>query len=591
MKRFLLPLIALTVGLCWPTLASCETFEVLARASKTTVDLKVRPAEGHHLAEDYAAKLVLRTLPETVLDDEIDLAGRVPELLTGIEIELPAVRPLVIDGELELGICDAAGTCTPREVGFQLSIRRKKPVPQASLELRPIRRIQSRSELAEAAGDEGLRKVVQRASLDGGLRAALNDAQRRADPLLALFKTRWCPPCRRLQAEVLENPEYAELLDRFVVVTFDADLPNSWEAKSRWNVGGYPTVVVCSFDGEVVWRRVGFDEAEAFAAALEAVYDELDTPLPAEGDLTPVQALALADRARHAQDRDAAASWLAQVPEGASVDGATLAEVKAFLARTDPDPATGAAALEGILMAQALEPTVTLERQMWWWYRVARLREEAGDADAATLAWSRGCATAEQRIASGIGGLAAADTFAYLGIAELGRGNLADSGVAYGHAAKHYLAALTGGRPVELADAQASPGVVMDLAEALLQSSQQDELRALLEVAVDAHPDEATFYRIRARAELEMEGDLERALADAATAHRLAAGDLRLRTADLWSELLVEADRTEEAVALLHEVVDELALPEDPEIRTHRYASSLRQRLAELESEAPAEEL
>lgn len=591
MTRLSLALVVLTAGFCWPTSALAETFEVLARASKTTLNLRVRAAENHHLAEDYPAKLVLRTMPETAMDDVIDLSGRIPELITGIEVELPAVRPLVIDGELDVGVCDLAGTCTAREVGFQVNIRRRKPLAQVSLDLRPVRRIQSRSDIVEAAGVGGLRKVVKAASLDGGLRAALNEAEQRADPLLAVFKTRWCPPCRRLQAEVLDDPEYAELLGRFVVTTFDADLSNSWEAKSRWSVGGYPTVVICSFDGEVVWRQVGYDGAAEFAAALSAVHDDLERALPEDGDVTPEQALARAERARHAQDREAATSWLARVPAGASVDGAILAEVQAFLARTDPDPGAGAAALEAVLLAQALEPSVPLDRQMWWWYRAARLWEAVEDPEAAALAWERGCGTARQRLAAGVEGPAAADTWAYLGTAEKGAGHAAASVVAWAHAADGYSAVLTGGRPAELADAQANPGVVLELAEALLQSGRTEELRILLGLAVDAHPDEATFYRIRARAERELGGDLEQALADAGTAHRLAAGDLRLRTADLWSELLVDAGRPEEAVALLHEVLDDLVLPEDPEIRTHRYAEDLRQRLAELEPEAADEEL
>ncbi|MDP7113065.1 MAG: thioredoxin family protein [Myxococcota bacterium] len=587
MIRSFLPFLALTLGL--PTAALANTFEVQASATKNTFELRVVPAEGHHLAEDYPARLVLRTLPETALDDDFDLTGRVGELLTGITVPLPAARPLVVDGELDVGVCDVAGTCTPREVAFQLSIRRLKPVSQTSLELRMVKRIQTRKDVA--ADKAELRKVVERASLDGGLRAALNEAETRADPLLALFKTSWCPPCRRLQAEVLDNPEYAPLLDRFVVASFDADLPNSWEAKSRWHVGGYPTVLVCTFDGEVIWRQVGFEDATAFTEQLSALYDQLvegQTPIPGE-DATPGEALWMADLARHREDREQAAAWYARVPADASVDLRTRAEVRAYLARTEPDPATAAAALEAVLLDQALEPAVPLESQMWWWYRVARLEESAEDTEGAALAWQRGRAAAEQLLAGGALGLEAAAGHGFVALAseELGEPDAAKT--AWSEAADDYLAALSAGSLPDMAQVQADPGLVLELADALLGAGRMEEAANLFNTAVDAHPDEATFYRLRAGAGADLGMDPDSSLADAATAYRLASGDNKLRAADLWSRMLVEAERPLVAAGVLHEALDKLVLPQDQDIRTHRYARSLRERLNELEPPAAPE--
>jgi len=297
----------------------------------------------------------------------------------------------------------------------------------------------------------------------------------------------------------------------------------------------------------------------------------------------------MAELARHREDREQAAVWYAQVPEDAAVDPRTRAEVRAFLARTDPDPAAGAAALEAVLLDQALQPSVPLDRQMWWWYRVARLAEDAGDAEGTALAWERGRATAEQLLSGDAEGIAAAEGHDFVGLASEELGDADAARAAWSLSADAYLAVLSPGALPDTAQILARPGVILDLADALLGAGRHEEAANLLDAAVDAHPDEATFYRLRAGAGAELGMDSDSALADAATAYRLASGDNKLRAADLWSRLLVEADRPLVAAGILHEVLDDLTLPEDPDIRTHRYARVLRERLNELEPAAAPE--
>lgn len=562
-------------------------FVLLAAATRTSLELRVEPAVSHHLADDYPARLVLRTQPETELDDDIDLAGRVSELSSGLSIALPAKRPLVVDGELEIGVCDAAGTCTPWDVGFQVLVRNRKPTIPAPVEVRSIQRVKSREDLMEAVGEDTLRLAVRAASLDGGLRAALNEAEGRADPLLAVFKTRWCPPCRRMQVELLDDPAYAPLLDRFARVTFDADRANSWEAKSRWAVGGYPTIVVCSYDGDLVWRHVGFEDAESLAAELDALADRLDEepPVPIEGELTPDAALRLATRSEHRQDREGVLAWLAQVPDGAGVDPLALLEARVFLARTDPQPATAATALEALLMDHALEPIAPPEQQAWWWYRVARLRDEAGEPVLEERAWDRTRATAEQWLTADLAPTTAAEAWSLLALARDELGDVEGAAAASSAAADQVLIMLGGGggAAMDVAVVQGNPGRVMQLVPELVKAGRADEARAVLDIAVAAMPEEAPLLQLRAWAERELGGDLERAALDVAAAYGMATGDNRLRAADLWTGLLVDLGRPDEAAARIREVLEGLRLPEDPAIRTHRYARALTERLAELE--------
>ena len=105
----------------------------------------------------------------------------------------------------------------------------------------------------------------------GQWRAALDLATRESMPLLVAFSTEWCPACKRLQSEFIDQLTYGPLLRRFVRVAADADHHSSFELKSHYGVGGYPTLLVLRADGTLLERTVGFDTPEDLAARLEAI--------------------------------------------------------------------------------------------------------------------------------------------------------------------------------------------------------------------------------------------------------------------------------------------------------------------------------
>lgn len=87
-----------------------------------------------------------------------------------------------------------------------------------------------------------------------------------ADRLVLIdFFATWCPPCDRLRDEFLEAPAWEEFLDDYTVRSVDADDPSSFALKDRYQVGGYPTLLVTTPGGEVLERIVGFPGAEAVA--------------------------------------------------------------------------------------------------------------------------------------------------------------------------------------------------------------------------------------------------------------------------------------------------------------------------------------
>jgi thioredoxin-related protein len=86
--------------------------------------------------------------------------------------------------------------------------------------------------------------------------------------LLEFHGSDWCPPCIKLNKEVLSTPEFkAFAADKLVLVNLDfprrTELAPELQAQNRKLAGDYgvqyfPTVILVSADGKVLGQTVGF---------------------------------------------------------------------------------------------------------------------------------------------------------------------------------------------------------------------------------------------------------------------------------------------------------------------------------------------
>jgi thioredoxin-related protein len=88
--------------------------------------------------------------------------------------------------------------------------------------------------------------------------------------LLNFTGSDWCPYCIQMKKEVLDKPEFRDYAnDNLELVTLD--FPNSipqppsikkqnQELARKYKVSGYPTFVLLSKDGKVLWKQVGYLE-------------------------------------------------------------------------------------------------------------------------------------------------------------------------------------------------------------------------------------------------------------------------------------------------------------------------------------------
>jgi hypothetical protein len=133
------------------------------------------------------------------------------------------------------------------------------------------------------------------------------------------FSAVWCPPCNQMKFEVLDDPENAAELALYDVQVIDVDKPESWPLKSRYAVGGYPTLVAVDAQGRELSRYLGYrGEADllgwlrglAGAAPLDAL--RAGPSLLVEHAVAAATARSLAEMG----ELDAARAWLAASAPG-----------------------------------------------------------------------------------------------------------------------------------------------------------------------------------------------------------------------------------------------------------------------------------
>lgn len=110
------------------------------------------------------------------------------------------------------------------------------------------------------------------------------EAQAKAENKIILMDftgSDWCGWCIKFKKEVLDTPEFQEYAAKNVVLV-ELDFPNKKEQsadlkkanaalKKKYEISGFPTLVVLDKDGKEIGRQVGYSKGgpKAFIAKLE----------------------------------------------------------------------------------------------------------------------------------------------------------------------------------------------------------------------------------------------------------------------------------------------------------------------------------
>lgn len=109
-------------------------------------------------------------------------------------------------------------------------------------------------------------------------------AQAKAEKKMVLMDfngSDWCPPCKALRKNVLSSPEFMNFAKKNLILV-DVDFPRHKEQSTalkstnaalaqKYNIEGFPTVIVLSSDGKQLKKEVGYDgqTPQAFIAELQ----------------------------------------------------------------------------------------------------------------------------------------------------------------------------------------------------------------------------------------------------------------------------------------------------------------------------------
>ncbi|MDP6932276.1 MAG: thioredoxin domain-containing protein [Myxococcota bacterium] len=509
---------------------TAPTARVWWRRSVATLWVDAPP--GEHLA------------PSAPVDGWLEIDGSHLELRTdgavlerGLAVALPDSE-VTVTGELRVSLCEDGGTaCRLADVGFQGILTGKRGrllldtyAPRAT------------TGVSTPPPDLDADTALARASDDGKL-------------VLLDFSATWCPPCNQLSAEVLHDLDDQAPLEPFHVVIIDVDDPSSWTLKNRYEVGGYPTIVVVDAEGREVDRSVGYDGEAPFIAWLRDLSgaDILTTP-PEPGSLEPEAAGAwawkLVQRDRSAQ----AAPYLARAAQ-AKEPFEELALARLHTTGHVPDATwlveNARSPVESWIWPalQAAETATELKKPLQ-----ALLRNRLVESDAST---------ASQLLSA---------------LAQLSEGSEAQS--LYSAAAYTLNGALS-------RDPGLDRGYWSQLARLYEEAGQHEQARALLEHAVRSFPEEFTFHHAQARMYQRL-GQLPEALTAAQKALEYSYGDNRLRAVSTLAKVLRDLGQVEEGLEFVQRTIAETERPPtEILVRTHRYLDALEDLGQELASPDP----
>ncbi len=101
--------------------------------------------------------------------------------------------------------------------------------------------------------------------------AGMSAAQAQKRPVLIKFEAQWCQWCKKLDSEVLAQPQIVEALENYVCIKIDTDKQRN--VALAYGVGSLPRIIIVNTHSEIVGDWLGFRDAPEFSKSLEEVWE------------------------------------------------------------------------------------------------------------------------------------------------------------------------------------------------------------------------------------------------------------------------------------------------------------------------------
>ena len=466
-----------------------------------------------------------------------------------------------------LYVCDDANTyCIPHGQSFQCDGDR-----WTAKEWNPTN-LEASNELPKA--DEEL-------FIDNDTEKALKAARETNHPILIDFYGIWCPPCNQLDETVFSSRPFDQIKDKFVLLKLDADAPASWDLKSKYKIGGYPTVVFTNSHGEEISRIVGARPVDYFIAEMNRVLKNKEDSLEKKKELADTKdgstaayevGLVYLDRGDFSQAQYylsvASRSWTL-----GDIRRNKLLSADLGLQSHSDDKKTYLKFLLKSLEWYPHQPEV-FDRAS----DLAKVAEDLEDKEAEKKAYNTEIETAQWYLdhpkAARLTDSSRGDLFELMGDAHESLMPAPNeqqlSEASYGKAADAYLADINRAK----LDPEKERGFNLERLYCLWKSGKRDEAKKLYDNMENLYPTEFTFFYQHGRL-LNDAKDYKQAEEKALKAYEFSYGDNRLRAADLLAQVYKNEAQPKKALEVLNKTLEKATLPDDKSIRTHRYYDKL----------------
>lgn len=105
--------------------------------------------------------------------------------------------------------------------------------------------------------------------LDAGKSAAIKTNKL----VLVDFWASWCQPCTIMDMRLWHDSEMQEISKRIVCVKINVDFDRN--TASLFNVTSIPRIIIITANGDIIWEKLGFDNAENFLQIFRAIPGDL----------------------------------------------------------------------------------------------------------------------------------------------------------------------------------------------------------------------------------------------------------------------------------------------------------------------------
>ncbi len=490
--------------------------------------------------------------------------------------------------QTKLFVCDDANTyCLPKKSSYDCS--GKELIAAAEIVKSPLKFKESgKVEAAEILKVRRSTEFDDSLFIDEDIAKAMALARKENRILFIEFGAIWCPPCNELEETVFNQPKFKKFKNDFVFLRFDVDKASSWEWKSKYQIQGYPTVIMAKANGEEISRVVGARRPVSMFKQMNlAIKNKRRSADQVSDNDRGLQALDRADYSEAlAYFVKASKRWTATDPKRNNLLTAIIGVQEDLIKKeveSKDEKAVERKKSQAALLVLAIEWFPFTVQAMERIEKLSDLAEDFGDKT-----MSKKATDLSLKIAQGLlknpksyqdEDVTAGDIYEFLGTSYEASKNQVKARENYKKAADEYY------KMIKLSglDEKNERGYNLERVYCIWKSGNFDEAGKLYSGLQAIYPEEFTFYYQNSK--MLMDQKLWTAALDKAQiAFKYSYGDNKLRVTLLIAELYKNMGKPKDGVKFLDQVLADFKAPEDSKVRTTFYIAKLRKFKTDLEA-------